>query len=319
MLEVNFKVLKEINDNNEISQREISKAISVSLGKVNSVLKEFVDNGYMIKEFENNKFKYEVTDKGRKILEQNLEVVIDTKININKDKEFKMVNQAVILAAGRQNDFEKPIGMLSVGSELIVERTIRLLRENGIKKIVLITGYDNESFKPIIDKYDYVYEIENNEYYNTGTMKSLAKIQNIVKEDFLLIESDLVFENKAIKSLIANEMRDCVLITNISGIGDEAFVEIRNNYLYKMAKDIHQFNKIHGEFIGITKVSQKLFKLMLREIEDNENPMINYEYTLLDVARKYNVGYVKIDNLIWGEVDTLKQYKFICANILDNL
>lgn len=36
-----------------------------------------------------------------------------------------------------------------------------------------------------------------------------------------------------------NEVRDCVLITDISGIGDEAFVEIRNNYVYKIGKDIH--------------------------------------------------------------------------------
>ena len=49
------------------------------------------------------------------------------------------------------------------------------------------------------------------------------------------------------------------LFTNESGSGDEAFVEIRDNHLFKMSKDIHQFNRIDGEMIGLTKISYKLY------------------------------------------------------------
>lgn len=75
-----------------------------------------------------------------------------------------------------------------------------------------------------------------------------------------------------------------------------------------MSKDIHQFNRIDGEMIGVSKISYKLFQLMLKEFANNENPYMNYEYTMLDVARNYNVGYLKINDLAWGEIDNDEQY-----------
>ncbi|MDM0999038.1 LPS biosynthesis choline kinase, partial [Clostridium perfringens] len=73
-----------------------------------------------------------------------------------------------------------------------------------------------------------------------------------IDDDFILVENDLVFESRAVEQIIKNDNRDCVLITNESGSGDEAFVEIRDGYLFKMSKDVHQFNKIDGEMIGIS-------------------------------------------------------------------
>ena len=97
-------------------------------------------------------------------------------------------------------------------------------------------------------------------------MASLAKAKELIDGDFILLENDLVFEEYAIKTVVESSIhRDCILITNESGSGDEAFVEIRNNYLFKMSKDIHQFNKIDGEMIGISKLSFELYKMMLEE------------------------------------------------------
>ena len=47
---------------------------------------------------------------------------------------------------------------------------------------------------------------------------------------------------------------------------------------------------------------------MLDEYSKNKNPYINYEYTLLDVCRYYDVGYIKINDLIWAEVDNKDHY-----------
>ena len=50
---------------------------------------------------------------------------------------------------------------------------------------------------------------------------------------------------------------------------------------------------------------------MLEEFKGNVNPYLNYEYVLLDVARNYNIGFVKIDDLAWGDADTNKEYEKI--------
>ncbi|XZH36526.1 hypothetical protein ACSW82_02870 [Clostridium perfringens] len=147
-------------------------------------------------------------------------------------------------------------------------------------------------------------------------MSSLALAREYINDDFILIENDLVFKGRAIEHIIKNLNRDCILITNESGSGDEAFVEIRKGYLFKMSKDVHKFNKIYGEMIGISKISYKLFKMMLEEFKYNINPYINYEYTPLDVARNYKVGYEKINNLVWGEVDNKEQYEKVKKYIM---
>lgn len=317
MLEANFKILKEIKNNNLVTQRELAKNTGVSLGKVNSVLKEFDEEGYIKRLLKSNKVRYEITELGEKVLIEGLNIVIDTKLSINeKNEKVTSIKEAVILAAGKQRDFDKPTGSLIIDSETIIERTIRLLTNFGIEKIIVITGYENEILRKIIEPYKNVTSVYNKNYINSGTMKSLACAENIISGDFILIESDLLFEERAIKSVLDEKERDCVLITDVSGIGDEAFVEIRNNYLYKISKDIHQFNKIDGEFVGVTKISFNLYNLMLNEFRDNENKLVNYEYILLDVSRKYDIGYVKVDNLIWGEVDNLYQYEKIKRKIL---
>ena len=118
----------------------------------------------------------------------------------------------------------------------------------------------------------------------------------------------MIFEERAIDQILKSQDRDCMLITSESGSGDEALVEIRDGYVYKMSKDIHQFNKIDGEMIGITKISYKVFNKMLEMFEENKNPYLNYEYALMDIARDYKVGYIKPDNLVWTEIDNEEHY-----------
>ncbi|NFL51769.1 winged helix-turn-helix transcriptional regulator [Clostridium botulinum] len=314
MLEDRLEILKILNNNFNINQRELSKRTNISLGKVNSILKEFTLDGTIERVINNRGILYRVTEKGMKILEENLASAKNTRLKIHEENN-KSVKEAVILAAGRARDFGKPVGMLEIEDFKLIDRTLNILKENGINKITIITGYESGCYEEYFKNNKNINLVKSDKYKWTGTMYSLSLAREYVKDDFLLIENDLIFEKRAIKELIESNSRDCILLTNESGSGDEAFVEIRNNHLFKMSKDIHQFNRIDGEMIGITKVSHKLYQMMLEEFKDNINPYLNYEYVLLDVARDYNIGFVKIDDLAWGDADTKKEYE----NILNHL
>ena len=95
-------------------------------------------------------------------------------------------------------------------------------------------------------------------------MESLATAAAFINSDFILIEGDIVIEESGIKELIEYPLRDCILITAESGSGDEAFVEIRDNKIHKISKDIAQLNRIDGEMIGISKVSYEFYMKMLK-------------------------------------------------------
>ena len=310
MLEDKLEILKALNDNFNINQRELAKRTNMSLGKVNAVLKDFTMDGFIDRITNNRGTLYKVTEKGMKFLEENIASAKSTRLKLHEE-EKKIVKQAVILAAGKSEEFGKPVGMLEIEDFKLINRTLNILKENGITKIVIITGYESEYYEECFKNSKNIILVKSDTYKWTGTMHSLSLAKEYIDDDFLLVENDLIFERKAIKELVESGDRDCILFTNESGSGDEAFVEIRDNHLFKMSKDIHQFNRIDGEMIGLTKISYKLYTMMLQEFKGNVNPYLNYEYVLLDVARNYNIGFVKIDDLAWGDADSNKEYEKI--------
>jgi len=52
-----------------------------------------------------------------------------------------------------------------------------------------------------------------------------------------------------------------------------------------------------------------MFEKMIERFKTNQNPYLNYEYMLMDIGRKYKVGFAKIGNLLWWEFDTKAHYE----------
>ncbi|MDV4150004.1 winged helix-turn-helix transcriptional regulator [Clostridium sp. AL.422] len=308
-MEGKFEVLSILIENPNLSQRSLSKKSGISLGKINAILKECIQMNYLTKCNDSEGIKYFVTEKGELHLREKLEEMKDTKLIINDNVNYH-VKEAVILAAGKIEDFDVPIATLKINEVTLIKRTIDILRSNGIEKIIVVTGYSDKYLKDTLKNEKNIFFVTNNKYKWTGTMYSLALAQEYITDDFVLVESDLIFENQAISEVVKHKSRDCILITNESGSGDEAFVQLKDGFLFKMAKDIHQFNRIDGEMIGISKISRKLYNMMINEFKNNINPYLNYEYMLLDISRDYKVSCLKIDDLIWGEIDNIKQYNY---------
>jgi len=311
-----FKVLKKINEEPGINQRALSMKCEISLGKVNSVIEDLEFNNFITKEVKAREHKYFITTKGLEYLEKELKQKKDIQLNLHKE-EIKNINKAVILVAGRNKNFEIPVSMLNIREVTLIERMIEILQKNGVSDIIVVAGYKSELIKEKLG--NRVTIVENDEYKWTGTMASLSKADGYIKDDFLLIEGDIVIEESGIKEIINNKSRDCILITSESGSGDEGFVEIRDNRVYKISKDIAQLNKIDGEMIGISKISYDFYSKMMELYKENKNPYMNYEYMMLDVSKTYSLGYVKLDNLLWHEVDTIDHYNYVTSKLLDKI
>lgn len=302
-----YKILKYINENKNITQRDISKSLRISIGNVNSIIKKMEKKDLIEIKKHSNKQEYKITKRGFEELEERIKENKLEKISINNDGN-KKIKQAVILAAGEKKIFKKPVSFLDLEDGKIIDRFINILKLNGIEKIVIVTGYKSEYFEEYVKDKNIIL-VKNEKYKWTGTMHSLAMVKDVINDDFILLENDMIFEESAIEQILKDKNRNCMLITSESGSGDEALVEIRDGYVYKMSKDIHQFNKIDGEMIGISKISYEVFNKMLELFKDNKNPYLNYEYALMDIARDYKVGYIKPDNLVWTEIDIQEHYE----------
>ncbi|MGY5239907.1 phosphocholine cytidylyltransferase family protein [Clostridium tertium] len=116
--------------------------------------------------------------------------------------------QAIILAAGmgkRLKELTKNNTkcMVKVNNVTMIERMLLQLDKLNLSKIIIVIGYKGQELKDFIETLDIKTEINyvNNEvYYKTNNIYSLYLARKyLLKEDTLLLESDLIFEDSVLK------------------------------------------------------------------------------------------------------------------------
>lgn len=228
------------------------------------------------------------------------------------------VKKAVILAAGMGTRLsekirEIPKGFIQFGEKPIIEESIEKLIYHNIDRIVIITGYLSRFYEELAEKRDYITTISNEKYAVSGSMYSLYCARDLIGEDFLLLESDLIYEARALREVLNLPERDVILVSGYTNAGDEVFVETRNSKLVRMNKDKHRLMSITGELVGISKVSFGLYKQMLRVCQDEFSTgslMLDYETDgFVRAAKRRNIYCHKVENLIWCEIDDYGHYR----------
>lgn len=224
---------------------------------------------------------------------------------LNHTQDNIKVDTAVILAARRERDGSIPYPLRTFstgqGSDCLLERSLRLLRELGITNIILVVGYEAKLFE--VYKASDVRIVYSPDYLYSASMSSLAAASSLIDRDFLLIEGDTFYEKYVLEQLLASPSPNCLSIANESGSGDEAFVEVEQGYVKKISKDKHQICRISGELLGISKISYATYRRMLEAWQYSNNPQLNYEYLFVDVTSILERPSILFKDLIWGDVD----------------
>jgi len=228
----------------------------------------------------------------------------------------KNITQAIILAAGmgvRLKELNRgvPKGFISLGNDKpIIEHSIDALLACGIKDIIIVTGFMDKHYEKLRSRYPQIKTVRNEKYSETGTMYSLWCARNLVNTDFILLESDLIYEIRAIKELLESTSENSILISEKTDAGDEVYVGADDNWVKQISKDRKTLSSIVGEFIGISKLSYDFYlKLIQRAEEDfDSNLLISYDMDcFVAVAEKNYLGFLKIEKLLWAEIDDVSQ------------
>lgn len=215
---------------------------------------------------------------------------------------------AVILTARRERDSEIPYPLKPfVADTCLIDRTLDILSFHGYDHIVLVVGFKAELFERYAS--DNIKIVLAPNYRYTGSMASLAVAKDEIHDDFLLIEGDTFYESKIIEALTNTPYRNCLIITEESGSGDEALVDTLQGFVTKISKDKHQLANFEGELMGISKISFGTYQRMLQQWSSCTNSLMNYEYMFMDCTSVLERPYLKFKNLIWGEVDNQKDYE----------
>ena len=235
-----------------------------------------------------------------------------------------MVRTAVIMAAGKGTRFGKyteliPKGFVEVNGKPMVIQSIETLIASGIKKIIIGTGYHKEAYEALFEKYPQVVCHFSPRYAETNCLYTLWNCRELIgDEDFLMLDSDLIYEPKAISSLIECKYPSTILTTPVKKFQDSYFVEEDDSHRFvKWSKNYNELNAC-GELIGIHKLSNKFFREVCREFESNlaQNEKSSYEPFFQKVSNTTCPIYIlKVDDLLWYEIDDEADLKFAEENI----
>lgn len=222
-----------------------------------------------------------------------------------------MIETAAIVAAGfgsRLNELTAamPKGFLHIGGQSLIERSIHTLIEFGIHRIVIGTGYQSEHYEALATRIPELTTVKSEVYATTGSMYTLWNMRKELDRPFLLLESDLLYEPRALALLLADQRPDVVLASDATHSGDEVFIETDDDYgLVQMSKKRHELSRVNAELVGITKISTATYAGMCRAMEAQleTNPKLDYEHALVEVAKTRPIHVLRADGLAWCEVD----------------
>ena len=221
------------------------------------------------------------------------------------------VTTAVILAAGlgmrlRDTFSGKPKGLLSIGGVPLVERSIQQLMAHGIHDIIIVTGYLAEEYEALADAYPTVRTVHNPSYADSGSMYSLYCARDAITGPFLLLESDLLYESRALSTLLDSPFEAAILVSGFTQSGDELYIETRDDYFYHMSKERRELQHIVGELVGISKISNTLFEKMIAYSSAYFQKSLHLHYEdgcLNQVAKETQIPICFVPDLLWTEID----------------
>lgn len=223
-----------------------------------------------------------------------------------------MIRTAVILAAGLGSRLghrtaERPKGFLVLDHMPIIEHSLKKLFKAGIENIIIGTGYRHEMYEKLVQRYPSVKCVYNAQYESSGSMQTLYTLQDEIHEDFILLESDLIYEQRILTEAVEHPNRDVILASDFTHSGDEVWIEISDKgTLKQLSKNKFGMTRIFGELIGITKLSSSTFAKMCRYAATMFpfDPAIDYEKALVAAAKDGNLAVHKVNRrLVWCEVD----------------
>ena len=116
----------------------------------------------------------------------------------------------------------------------MISLSLESLKNEGIDRVIIVTGFQESLYHEHLKQQADIPELEfvhSKQFEETGSMHSHFVAQNYLHEDFLLLESDLLYESRAMPSVINFEGPDVILASGKTGSWDEVYTgkSMRNN------------------------------------------------------------------------------------------
>ena len=311
-------VIKKISKILNVNIDTLNDLAGISKGNVAPDINEYIKNNpsvvSLIRSFKQNNFS-------------------DDQINLIEKSVNRKNCKALIIAAGLGSRLKKhtenlPKCMLDFGGKTLLQRQLDSYKKCGIKDISLIRGYKKEKIN-----YKGIKYFENTDYKNNNILNSIFYADKVINGNIIISYSDILFDSSVVERTLDTN-HDISVVVDIDWRGyyvgrkDHPISEAENvifnsnNEVEKIGKINTGNEEVHGEFIGMIKLSNRgteIFKEhfnRLKKIYWNkpfQRAKIFQKAYLTDFIQELvDIG-IKVHCVIiesgWKEIDTVEDYK----------
>ena len=311
-------VIKKLSKLLKVNINVLNDLAGISKGNVAPDIGEYIENNpsivSLIRSIKDN--------------DLNEEQIIKIENSLNKNN-----SKALIIAAGLGSRLKKhttnlPKCMLDFGGKTLLQRQLDSYKKCGIKDISLVNGYKKEKIN-----YKGIKYFENTDFKNNNILNSIFYAEKIINGNIIISYSDILFDASVVQRTLDSD-HDISVVVDIDWRGyyvgrkDHPISEAEN-VIFNSNNEVEKIGKIntgnedvHGEFIGMIKLSNRgteIFKQhfnRLKKIYWNKpfqrSKIFQKAYLTDFIQELVDIG-VKVHCVIiesgWKEIDTVEDYK----------
>jgi choline kinase len=224
-----------------------------------------------------------------------------------------MIKQAIILAAGQGRRLwphtrDLPKCLLDIGGKTILEYQVETLRIRGIEQIAVVTGYFGHKVREVLGAT--VRYFDNALFATTSSMYSLWLAREVAGDGFLVMNSDVLFHQGILKSLLDSPHPDALAVDFTARLAEEEMkVRVKDGRVRALSKQLYDAD---GENVGMIKFSSRGARVLFAKIaelldQDLRNVMVPYAVNA--IASEYPLAAVSVGSFPWIEIDFPEDYQ----------
>jgi len=237
--------------------------------------------------------------------------------------------KCLILASGQgsrlkaKGDSKPLVPLLSLP---LIERVILTAHKAGLTDFYVVTGYNGEKINKHLEQFSRIRNIKittiNNNDWKKENGISVLKAKDHIKENFVLLMSDHIFDESILIKLKDQKIADDEIMLAVDynikdnklvDVDDVTKVNVQNNNIVDIGKNINKYNAYDT---GIFLCSPAIFNTIKKSSEKGDSSLSGGIRTLAD---KKKAKTFDINDNYWIDVDNEDMFKIAESKLWSNL
>ncbi|GIW42236.1 MAG: hypothetical protein KatS3mg076_2813 [Candidatus Binatia bacterium] len=221
---------------------------------------------------------------------------------------------AIVLGAGvgrrlRELTGGRPKCLLRFGGRSLLRRLLESLGRAGVDRAAVVVGAGADEIRAELRDWagpPRVFFVENPDY-ERGAILSLWAAREFFDDAILVMDADVLCPVAMVRRLVESPRENCFLLDGrVRSTGEEQMLMASGGRVLDISRRPEPGYETYGESVGFLKLSRDAARTLRAVLEDEiarGRLDIEHEEAYPRLLRAVPVGYERVDDLPWTEID----------------